>query len=326
MKNIENTIKMLETFLSEREVEGICGYIVDPVPGGKIQVIIVIDLSFIDSSNTKASHIAIMTKNELQQEIKKWLNLDVYVGATADYCDESESLTESMSPHVKRRLSDSMLLDELNTILDYEFELSAFPDSIECVEEVCDTMNERILDSVKEQTGLQVSLKEKDDLYFYLVHRFGKYIAKRYRESIGLRESKKKYIVTESQYNLILESQKYIKLFQEEVDNILIDVREECKEGKEFTSDLSDYACEQLDEISKIEVTDADWVIIKHSNRNTEEKIMSIKIMVYYSSIHKGDFDADDITYSIEKNLRNKTSMPLIVNYESTNTNTFFEW
>jgi hypothetical protein len=53
---------------------------------------------------------------------------------------------------------------------------------------------------------------------------------------------------------------------------------------------------------------------------------MSIKLMVYYSSIRRGDFDADDITYQLEKRLRTSTGMPLIINYESTNTNTFFEW
>jgi len=48
--------------------------------------------------------------------------------------------------------------------------------------------------------------------------------------------------------------------------------------------------------------------------------------MVYFNSIRRGDFDADDLTYDLEKIIRKKTSMPVIINYESTNTNTFFEW
>lgn len=234
---------------------------------------------------------------------------------------------ESMSPHVKRRLSDSMLLDELNTILDYEFELSAFPDSIECVEEVCNTLNERILDSVKEETGLQVSLKEKDDLYFYLVNRFGKYIAKRYRESIGLRESKKKYIVTESQYNLILESQKNIQLFQDIINDRMNYIHRVCDENTEdYQGDVGDESCNQIENVDRIEVTSAEWVSIKHSNREQEEKYMSVRVMIYYTSIRKGDYDADDLTYDLERMIRKSTGMPFILNYDTTNLNTFFEW
>ena len=135
-----------------------------------------------------------------------------------------------------------------------------------------------------------------------------------------------KYIITEAQYDLILESKKYVELFQQMINNILDSIRKECEEGEEFDSYIHDYVCDQLDEVSKIEVTDADWVTLKHSNKPQEEKTMSIKIMVYYDSIRRGDFDADDITYEIEKSLRSTTSMPLIVKYESTNTNTFFEW
>ena len=49
--------------------------------------------------------------------------------------------------------------------------------------------------------------------------------------------------------------------------------------------------------------------------------------MVYYSSIQQyGNFDADDITYDLERMIRKSTGMPFILNYESTNTNTQFDW
>jgi hypothetical protein len=54
---------------------------------------------------------------------------------------------------------------------------------------------------------------------------------------------------------------------------------------------------------------------------------MNVRIMVYYSSIYKyGNFDADDLAYELEKALRKSTGMPLILNYDTTNTNTSFEW
>jgi hypothetical protein len=137
-----------------------------------------------------------------------------------------------------------------------------------------------------------------------------------------------KYILTESQYNLILESQKYEQIFQELIDRKLEYIRRVCDNGAEdYEGDVGDESCKQLEDISKIEVTDADWVTIKHSNRETEEKYMSVKIMVYYSSIQKyGNFDADDLTYDLEQMIRKSTGMPFILNYDSTNTNTSFEW
>jgi len=136
-----------------------------------------------------------------------------------------------------------------------------------------------------------------------------------------------KYILTESQYNLLLESQKYRQLFQEIIQTEIERIRKECEDGMiDYPDYPDDEHCKQLGDIEKIEVTDADWTTIMHSNKTVEQKYMHIKLMVYYSSIRRGDFDADDIAYELERKLRISTGMPLIINYESTNTNTFFEW
>ena len=133
-----------------------------------------------------------------------------------------------------------------------------------------------------------------------------------------------KYILTESQYNLIIESKKRIQLFQNLIDRKIEYIRKVCDMGAEDYE--GDESCNQIEGVEKVTVTDADWVTIKHSNRPQEEKYMSVKIMIYYSSIRKGNFDADDLTYDLEQMIRKYTGMPLILNYESTNTNTFFEW
>jgi hypothetical protein len=137
-----------------------------------------------------------------------------------------------------------------------------------------------------------------------------------------------KYIITESQYNLILESKKYIQLFQEIIDAKLKYIRKVCEMGAEdYEGDVGDESCRQIEDISKIEVTDADWVTIKHSNRPQEEKYMHVKIMVYYSSIRQyGNFDADDLSYDLEQMIRKSTAMPFILNYDTTNTNKNFNW
>jgi hypothetical protein len=137
-----------------------------------------------------------------------------------------------------------------------------------------------------------------------------------------------KYIVTESQYKLITESQRYIEVFQDLVNNELKYIRRVCDMGADdYQGDVGDESCRQIESVEKIDVTDAEWVTIMHSNKPLPQKYMKINLMVYYFSIRQyGNFDADDLTYDLERILRNKTTMPLIINYDSTNTNTQFDW
>lgn len=136
-----------------------------------------------------------------------------------------------------------------------------------------------------------------------------------------------KYIVTESQYNLILESQQYVEFFQDFIDGKMEYIRRVCDQSAEdYEGDVGFESCNQIEQIEKVEVISADWITIKHSNRDEEQKYMRVKIMIYYSSIKRGDFDADDLTYDLERMIRKSTAMPFILNYESTNTNTQFDW
>lgn len=136
-----------------------------------------------------------------------------------------------------------------------------------------------------------------------------------------------KYIVTESQYNLISESQQYVEFFQDFIDSRMEYIRRVCDQSAEdYEGDVGFESCNQIEQIEKVEVISADWITIKHSNRDEEQKYMRVKIMIYYSSIRRGDFDADDLTYDLERMIRKSTAMPFILNYESTNTNTQFDW
>jgi hypothetical protein len=136
-----------------------------------------------------------------------------------------------------------------------------------------------------------------------------------------------KYVINESQYNLILESEGYTKVFQELVDREIQYIRRVCDmAADDYQGDVGDESCNQIENVEKVIVTDADWVTVMHSNQPLEQKYMSIKLMVYHRSIRRGDFDADDLAYDLERILRTKTTMPLIINYESTNLNKNFNW
>jgi hypothetical protein len=137
-----------------------------------------------------------------------------------------------------------------------------------------------------------------------------------------------KYIITESQHKLIIESQKKIEFFQELIDNKLDFIREECDNGADNYEGYSGAeSCSQVELVEKIEVLSANWGAVKHSNQNKETKYMNVNSMIYYTSIKEyGDFNADDLTYDLEQLIRKSTGMPFILNYESTNTNKNFNW
>ena len=136
-----------------------------------------------------------------------------------------------------------------------------------------------------------------------------------------------KYVVTESQYNIILESQKHIKVFQELINNEMAYIRRVCDMGADdYEGDVGDESCNQIENVEKVIVNEADWVTVKHSNKELEHKYMSVRIMIYYSSIRRGQMDVDDLVYDLERILRTKTTMPILLSHEVTNTNTSFEW
>ena len=137
-----------------------------------------------------------------------------------------------------------------------------------------------------------------------------------------------KYIIKESQYNRLFENKSNkIEMFQDLIDDKLNYIRRVCDNGADdYEGDVGAESCNQIEQVEKFIVTDADWTTVKHSNRPQEQKYMSIKIMIYYSSIRKGVMDADDLTYDLEKILRTKTTMPILLNYETTNTNKDFNW
>ena len=206
MDKHQKTISLLEAFLSDKVVDGICGYMVVPDDGeDSIQVIVVLDIDYINQANTKPGFVAKMIRNGVKQEIQKWLGIDVYVGSTAKKCDSVNPISESMSTHVKRRLTDNEVMDELNTIIMFEVDSLSYK-PLEYVEEVCDLLNEKLLDHIWETTNLKVSLKEKDELYFYFFDKYKNYILKKYYSYKDITESKKptKYIITENQSNFLL--------------------------------------------------------------------------------------------------------------------------
>jgi hypothetical protein len=209
MTKIEKTTKLLESFIESYTMRGTCGAFVVPRSIDEVRgyhVHLYIDRNWIGKQEVRPHLVAKKLRDTLQKNCKDYTGIDVYVTSSAKTCDDLDKLSESMAPHVKRRLSNIKLLDELTTILDYEIQLSYYDNASDAVEEIIDILNERILDEIWETTNRKVSLKEKDDLYWYLHNKFNKYITNKFNEEMeGWNETKKNYIVTESQLERLKE-------------------------------------------------------------------------------------------------------------------------
>lgn len=86
------TVKLLENFMSELDVEGICGFWIDEEPDDhdNFWVYIILDLDWLENNQhpTKPGFVAGRMRNGVKEEIKKFLGLNVMVGSVARKCPE----------------------------------------------------------------------------------------------------------------------------------------------------------------------------------------------------------------------------------------------
>ena len=227
MNHHEKTVKILESFLKDYTMEGVCSFFVDSEEGSeyeedRIAVYIVLDLDWVNKEFTKPGFVANRMRTGLKEEIKKYTGLDVYVGSTARKCEEN--INETVSTYLRRRLSFEHMKQDMDNLVDYELNPCEFNNIGDFVAEACDILAYNYLEE------LQVSSKDKDGFYIALVDLFGKYLVDVYKQRCvkGLRESKKTYVVTESQYKKLLEgsteedsiedSKRFYKMFKRIID------------------------------------------------------------------------------------------------------------
>jgi hypothetical protein len=318
---MDKTIKLLEEFLSSYEIEGVCGTWVDNEPDedGNYWVYIVLDLDWLEENQTKPGFIERRMKQGLKEEIKKYLNLDVYVGSTAKKCG---SLNETISPYLRRRLSFDSMKDNIDSIVDYELNPCGFSDIGDFIAETCDMLSYNCLEDI------QVSPKDKDGFYVAMVDLFGEYLVKIYKERCvkGLKESKKRIIVTESQYNRLFE-QKTSKLdmFQELINDKLEYIKKRCADADDvtFPNDISFSTCDYIDMVDSIKIDEVNMMTGARTdmsgNMYDSTPSIYIKLIINYSSI-KQSTDFDDLIYDIKHMLKKSTGrLPIIFDYRTNN-------
>jgi len=90
MNKHEKTIKLLESFLSDYSIEGVCGFWVDDELDvlSNYFVVVILDIDWIQKIQTKPEFVAKRFRDRIKEEIKKYLGMDVTIGSVAKKCVE----------------------------------------------------------------------------------------------------------------------------------------------------------------------------------------------------------------------------------------------
>jgi hypothetical protein len=319
---MDKTIKLLEEFLKDYTMEGACGFWVQPDEDGGIpSVYIIFDLDWLKSFPTKPDFVARRMRQGLKEDIKNWTGVDVpYVGSTAKKCD---SLNETISPYLRRRLSFDSMKENIDSIVDYELNPCQFSDIGDFIAEACDMLSYNCLEDI------QVSAKDKDGFYVTMVDLFGEYLVNIYKERCvkGLKESKKRIIVTESQYKRLFE-QKTSKLdmFQDLINDKLEYIRGFCNkdlDAENYSGDVGIETCAELEMIDSIKVDEVNMMTgartDMYGNMYDSTPSIYVKLIINYSSI-RDRYDFDEITYDLKHILKNSTGkLPIVFDYKTNN-------
>jgi hypothetical protein len=334
---MDKTIKLLEKFLKNYTMEGTCGFWVQPDEDGGIpSVYIIFDLDWLKETQTNPDLIARRMRQGLKEDIKNWTGIEVsYVGSTAKKCDNTKDINESVSTYLRRRLSFEDMKQDIENLVDYELNPCEFSNIGDFVAEACDMLVYNYVEDL-EASLQKISSREKDTLYYFLVDNFGNHLANVYKQRCvkGLKESKKRIIVTESQYKRIFEQKKSkLEVFQDLINNKLNYIRGFCDNSlssEEYSGDVGFGSCDVVDTIDSIKVDEVNMMTGARTDMegNTYDSTPSIyvKLTINFSNI-KEYVDFDDMVYDLKHILRKSTGgLPIVLDYRTNNLNKNKEW
>lgn len=258
----------------------------------------------------------------------------------------------NLAPHLRRRLNPEHLKHVLNTIIEYDYDFTpcSYDNVGEFVSEICDTLKDVFLDNISTEFPVEITPKDKDDVYYYFVDLFGKYLVKEHKklcsdkstnESIinweawkKVNGEKNKIIITESQFYRLFENVKPKKTkqetFQKLIDNNLEYIKNYCNSNQAiYKSSVGIATCDVVDMINSIKITDLQMMSSAgtdmYGNLQNVTPSIHIKLLVNFTSL-SFIVDFDEVIYDLKHMLRKATGMLIIFDYDQENTVKDRQW
>ena len=233
-------------------------------------------------------------------------------------------LNENIPTKLKRRLNYDTLKSDIQNIIEYELNIHLINDVVDCVIAACDWEVNNISDDMFNEYNITLEPKEKDKLYYFLVDNFGKMISEYYEKEKGkLKESKKRIIVTESQYKRLFEQKKSKKeIFQDVINDTLKDIKRQCDGLYSDNNDVGFQTCDDIEIIDSIMVNEVEMMTgartDMYGNMHDATPSIYIKLTTNYSNI-KDVNDFDEFIYDLKWMLKNSTGLPIVFDYKTNN-------
>jgi hypothetical protein len=136
-----------------------------------------------------------------------------------------------------------------------------------------------------------------------------------------------KYIITEDQKKLIVQSRK-INAFQSIIDSKIEYIRESCESSDPYEDDydlpddLSPENCNDIEMLERVNITN---VTVGNRNSESSPNFVEVHIKIYYNAIKYHDFE--DFSYTLRNMIQRSVGVPIIIKIVDTiNTSTSTEW
>ena len=124
-----------------------------------------------------------------------------------------------------------------------------------------------------------------------------------------------KYIITETQYNTIIEGNERIDAFQKLINLELKTLQNDCENDDEYSPEP---VCYEISSIENIIVTDVESI------KSEQNPKIIIKINIMYDFMKYKDYD--ELIYQLKYTLRKSTGLPIDIQYESINLRSNSQW
>ena len=190
-------------------------------------------------------------------------------------------------------------------------------------------LSSNFLDELFDGYKVKIENEEGKKLFPSIVNLFEEHLTKVYNKKCvkGLRESKKRIIVTESQYKRLFEQKKSkLDMFQDLINDKLEYIRGFCDkdlESENYSGDVGIETCAELEMIDSIKVDEVNMMTgartDMYGNMYDSTPSIYVKLIINYSSI-RDRYDFDEITYDLKHILKNSTGkLPIVFDYKTNN-------
>jgi hypothetical protein len=172
--DIQKQKKLIEKFLSNWEVDHICGFWVDYSYSDKyspFDVFLIIDTDWFDSLPLGSSFVIAKLKEKLRDDIQQWLGINVFVRSIGKKC-KKDKISESIKKSEWTEKADKCLFEVLNSV-----SKETFDSEKDFINKVFNSTIHHFI-----QSNLNISdSKEIGELYRILKNPFKKHIIKNHK-------------------------------------------------------------------------------------------------------------------------------------------------